>query len=91
MISTHSVSRPLSTQALAAGGRVGVGPEWCESLARQLVDVVNMLWRRQASRIPETNLDAYLSLRWLRWEGGALVLTALGQAVHDDQLRGTTP
>ena len=91
MTATLSVSRPLSAQALAAGGRAGVGPEWCESLARQLVDVVNMLWRRQASRIPETNLDAYLSLRWLRWEGGALVLTTLGQAVHDDQLRGTAP
>lgn len=91
MMSTHSVSRLLSAQALAAGGRVGVGPEWCESLARQLVDVVNMLWRRQASRIPETNLDAYLSLRWLRWEGGTLVLTTLGRAVHDEQLRGTAP
>ena len=91
MMSTHSVSRPLSAQALAAGGRVGVGPEWCESLARQLVDVVNMLWRRQASRIPETNLDAYLLLRWLRWEGGTLVLTTLGRAVHEEQLRGTAP
>jgi hypothetical protein len=53
--------------------------------------VVNQLWRRQASRIPELNLDAYLSMRWLRWEGGALVLTTLGQSVHDDQLRGTAP
>jgi hypothetical protein len=91
MTSTQFVSRPLSAQTLAAGRRAGIGAEWCASLARQLVDVVNQLWRRQASRIPELNLDAYLSMRWLRWEGGALVLTTLGQSVHDDQLRGTAP
>jgi hypothetical protein len=92
MIPSIQVSRTLlSAQTLAAAGRAGIPSIWCETLARQLVDVVTLLWRRQAARIPESNLNAYLAMQWLRWNGGALVLTPRGQAVHDAHLRNSAP
>ncbi|WP_374675049.1 hypothetical protein [Ideonella sp.] len=44
-----------------------------------LAAAVALLHRRRASQIPETDIDDYVRLHWLRWDGGGLKLTALGE------------
>lgn len=40
---------------------------------------VASLHRRRASQIPEGDIDDYVRLDWLRWDGGTLKLTTLGE------------
>jgi hypothetical protein len=50
------------------------------------------LWRRRASEVPQGSLDDFVTLGWMNWSRGTLLLTPAGQVVHDRVVtRGTTP
>lgn len=64
------------------------------SLSRQRVDElraalatnVDLLHRRRAALVPEDHVDDYVSLDWLKWDGGLLRLTATGTNIHRQML-----
>lgn len=39
------------------------------------------LYRRNASQIPEDQIDDYVRLNWLEWWGGRLQLTPVGENI----------
>jgi hypothetical protein len=43
-----------------------------ERLRRALPATVELLQSRQADRIDDADIDAYVSLNWLEWHGGGL-------------------
>ncbi|WP_119156509.1 hypothetical protein [Caldimonas tepidiphila] len=52
-----------------------------EVLHDALLTTVDQLRRRRAADIPEGYIDDYVALDWLKWDGGALRLTATGENV----------
>jgi hypothetical protein len=54
-----------------------------EALLGNLPAAVDLLGRRRAGEIPEADIDAYVSLQWMRWNGGTLALTSNGQSLVD--------
>mgnify|MGYP001081056896 FL=1 len=52
-----------------------------ERLRRALPATVELLQSRQADRIDDADIDAYVSLNWLEWHGGGLRLTITGRNV----------
>ncbi|MET3488269.1 hypothetical protein [Variovorax atrisoli] len=42
---------------------------------------MELLQNRQADRIDDADIDAYVSLNWLEWHGGGLRLTITGRNV----------
>ncbi len=42
---------------------------------------VDSLYHRHAADIPELDIDDYVSLDWLEWNGGNLRLTTVGENV----------
>jgi hypothetical protein len=58
-----------------------------EALRETLSAAVALLHRRRAHLIGDDTIDAYVTLRWLEWNGGALRLTATGQTVCDQALK----
>jgi hypothetical protein len=47
-----------------------------------LLATIDLLERRRAGEVRAGLLDAYVNIRWLEWNGGALRLTATGEAVR---------
>ena len=52
-----------------------------EALRDALLATVDLLHRRRASEIQEDDIDDYVALKWLEWNGGGLRLTASGDTV----------
>lgn len=72
-----------SPEVVAGARRSGLSGARCHALGRLLPQAMSLLWRRQASQVPDGHLDAYVALGWLAWNGGTLVLTPSGESVHD--------
>ena len=80
------------SEVLVRARRGGFGAARCEVLSRQLPAAIASLWRRRACEVPEGSLDDFVTLGWMDWNSGMLVLTPAGQAVHDGVVaRGATP
>jgi hypothetical protein len=52
-----------------------------DALREALPTTVELLRRRRASDIAERDIDDYVALNWLEWNGGGLRLTAVGENV----------
>mgnify|MGYP003576351132 CR=1 FL=1 len=52
-----------------------------ERLRQALPATVDLLNQRQADRIDDKDIDAYVKLNWLEWHGGGLRLTITGRNV----------
>jgi hypothetical protein len=52
-----------------------------EALRSTLLATVDLLKRRRAGDIAESDIDAYVALNWLEWNGGGLRLTTTGDNV----------
>ena len=52
-----------------------------ERLRQALPAAVGLLNQRQADRISDADIDAYVKLNWLEWHGGGLRLTITGRNV----------
>lgn len=52
-----------------------------EALRDQLPATVDLLKRCRASEIAESDIDDYVLLNWLEWNGGGLRLTVTGENV----------
>ena len=59
--------------------RAGLDPARYEVLLSQLPSATDALSRCRACEIPESDLSGYVALGWLRWNGGRLDVTELGQ------------
>lgn len=53
-----------------------------ETLREALLSTVDLLKKRRASDVPETDIDDYVSLNWLEWHGGGLRLTVVGDNIR---------
>jgi hypothetical protein len=80
------------SEVLVRARRGGFDAARCEALSRQLPAAIASLWRRRASEVPQGSLEDFVTLGWMNWRSGALVLTPAGQVVHDGVVaRGATP
>lgn len=61
-----------------------------ERLRRALPATVELLQSRQADRIDDRDIDAYVALNWLEWHGGGLRLTITGRNVCAQSLPAVT-
>lgn len=52
-----------------------------EALRLALPGTADLLMRRRASEIAEGDIDDYVSLSWLEWNGGGLRLTTTGSNI----------
>ncbi|WP_077000047.1 hypothetical protein [Variovorax sp. KK3] len=52
-----------------------------ERLRAALPATVELLKQRQADRIADADIEAYVSLNWLEWHGGGLRLTITGRNI----------
>jgi len=68
-------------QQTRASQRAADAAERRERLRRSLPATVELLQNRQADRINDADIDAYVSLNWLEWHGGGLRLTITGRNV----------
>lgn len=50
-------------------------------LQDKLLQVVDLLKRRLASEIATEDIDDYVALNWLEWNGGGLRLTTTGENI----------
>lgn len=66
--------KPATAKALAAAAMR-------ERLRQSLPSTVDLLHHRQADRIDDSDIDAYVGLNWLEWHGGGLRLTITGRNV----------
>lgn len=81
-----NTSRPPPIAAVP-GGVTGPPPvSRLEQLRLELLTTVDSLQRRRADLIPEGFIEAYVSLHWIEWNGGALRLTVTGTNICE-QLR----
>ncbi|MDQ0573164.1 hypothetical protein QFZ42_004998 [Variovorax paradoxus] len=74
-------STPQQQQQTRAALKAADVAERRERLRRGLPAVVELLQSRQADRIDDSDIDAYVSLNWLEWHGGGLRLTITGRNV----------
>ena len=65
----------------ARAERAANAAEQRERLRRALPATVELLQSRQADRIDDRDIDAYVNLNWLEWHGGGLRLTIPGRNV----------
>ncbi|RQO47700.1 hypothetical protein DBV14_20510 [Variovorax sp. KBW07] len=77
MASTPQQTQQQTRAALKAADAA----ERRERLRRALPATVELLQSRQADRIDDNDIDAYVSLNWLEWHGGGLRLTITGRNV----------
>jgi len=74
-------STPQQQQQTRAALKAADAAERRERLRRTLPATVELLQSRQADRIDDSDIDAYVSLNWLEWHGGGLRLTITGRNV----------
>lgn len=53
-----------------------------ERLRQALPATVELLQQRQADQINDADIEAYVALNWLEWQGGGLRLTITGRNVR---------
>jgi hypothetical protein len=75
--------QPDFSEVLVRARCAGFGAARCEVLSRQLPAAVASLWWRRAWEVPQGSLDDFVTLGWMDWSRGALVLTSAGQVVHE--------
>lgn len=76
-----STSQQQTQQQTRASQKAADAAERRERLRRTLPATVELLQSRQADRIDDADIDAYVSLNWLEWHGGGLRLTITGRNV----------
>ncbi len=54
-------------------------PAITEQLCEAFVFASDALVRRRAGEIPDATIEEFIALGWMRWHGGSLQVTALGQ------------
>ncbi|MDQ0588504.1 hypothetical protein [Variovorax paradoxus] len=69
------------TRAALKAASADAAAERRERLRRALPATVELLQSRQADRIDDSDIEAYVSLNWLEWHGGGLRLTITGRNV----------
>lgn len=74
-------STPQQQQKTRAALKAADAAERRERLRRALPATVELLQGRQADRIDDSDIEAYVSLNWLEWHGGGLRLTITGRNV----------
>ena len=52
-----------------------------EQLRQRLPTTASLLEQRLAGQIASADIDAYVALNWLEWQGGGLHLTIVGRNV----------
>ncbi|MBL0730029.1 hypothetical protein [Piscinibacter sp. HJYY11] len=61
-----------------------------EALRDTLLATVDLLRRCRAAEVPEGDIDAYVALNWLEWNGGSLRLTEVGDNMCKQLTAGMT-
>src|SRR5215210_4525066 len=64
----QGIARRLRADSQSAG----IDVERMATLLEGLASATALLWRRHAGEIPAGDLDAYVALQWMRWNGGQL-------------------
>lgn len=52
------------------------------ALRDALLNTVSLLQHRRACEIDQTDIDDYVALNWLEWNGGSLRLTVTGDNIR---------
>ncbi len=52
-----------------------------QSLRDSLLSTVSLLKHRRAAEIDAGDIDDYVALNWLEWQGGSLKLTITGENI----------
>ncbi len=52
-----------------------------QQLRDSLLATVSLLKRRRAAEINPDDIDGYVALNWLEWQGGSLKLTITGENI----------
>jgi hypothetical protein len=68
-----------SVLSSSAAQRAGLAMPRCQALLAALPSAADKLWRRRASEVAEADLDDYVRLQWMRWNGGGIELTDTGR------------
>lgn len=74
-------STPRQHQQTSPSPKAVAAAERRERLRRTLPATVELLQQRQADRIDDNDIEAYVQLNWLEWHGGGLRLTITGRNV----------
>jgi len=61
-----------------------------EALRDKLLAAVDLLRRCRAADVPEGDIDDYVALNWLEWNGGSLRLTEVGDNMCKQLTAGLT-
>jgi hypothetical protein len=56
-------------------------PQRREALRASLLAAVDLLHRRCANAIPIADIEAYVELDWMEWQGGGLKVTTTGENI----------
>lgn len=75
--------QPVFPDVLVRARHGGFSAVRREVLSHQLPATSASLWRRRAWEVPQGRLDDFVTLGWMNWSRGALLLTPAGQIVHD--------
>ena len=70
-----------STQKTRLDVKIAAAAAEREKLRQGLPLTVEKLKFRQADQIADSDIDAYVGLNWLEWQGGGLRLTITGKNV----------
>lgn len=70
--------RPRASAKNVTQPPVAVLPTRLDTLREALVSCVELLKQRRANLIPPADIDAFIELDWMTWEGGNLALTLTG-------------
>ena len=70
-----------STQKARIELKIATAAALRERLRQGLPLTVSRLNHRQADQIEDSDIDAYVGLNWLEWQGGGLRLTITGKNV----------
>jgi hypothetical protein len=81
-----------STKGAATPSGVTVPPTRLEALREALVACVDLLKQRRADLIPPGDIDEFIDLDWMVWDGGNLTLTLTGSNIcRQARIRVTFP
>jgi predicted RNase H-like nuclease len=81
LISFSNGSFMASTQKTRLDLKIAAAAAVRERLRQGLPLTVERLKFRQADQIADSDIDAYVGLNWLEWQGGGLRLTITGKNV----------
>jgi hypothetical protein len=70
-----------STKGTATPPGTVAPPTRLEELRQALVACVDLLKQRRANLIPPSDIDEFIELDWMVWDGGNLTLTLTGSNI----------